>query len=180
MESRERSAREVAFPAAALATLRRSLIEEAGAPATTHALHAAGYGAGEALYPLFAGALGGEPAARAEEAFWGSFREFLARRGWGTLEHARVHPGVGLLTSFDWAEATAPAEEAGSSCAFSSGLLSGLLSKVAGGPIAVLDVSGRHSPGGPSRFAFGSETAIGSLHGLLSEGVDLDSALGRL
>jgi hypothetical protein len=55
--------------------------------------------------------------------------------------------------------------------------MSGLLSQIAGGPVAVLEVSCRTRGDDACRFGFGSERAITDLHGLLLDGADLDSAL---
>ena len=50
MESSDRSTRDVAIPVAGLTALRRSLQQEAGPLPAVHALHAAGFSAGEAIW----------------------------------------------------------------------------------------------------------------------------------
>lgn len=177
MDSSRTPTREVALPAAALAGLRRALREEAGPLATVHALHAAGYDAGGQLYDAFAG--DGSPTGRDERAFWRTLSDFLARRGWGRLEHSAPHPGIGVLASEDWAEATLT-DERQPACAFGSGMLSSLLTRAADGPIAVLEVSCRSRGEDRCRFAFGSEAAVHELYGLLLDGRDLDTALADL
>lgn len=169
---------EVALPAAALAELRRALRAEAGPLATVHALHAAGYGAGGPLFEVFSGT--GDLDDRDEEAFWGGLSDFLARRGWGTLAHSAPHPGIGLLSSGNWPEATPQAPERQPACAFGAGLLSSLLTHAAGGPVAVLEVGCRSRGDDRCTFAFGSEAAVHELYGLLLDGRDLDTALSEL
>ena len=177
MDPKRTQTHEVALPTAALAGLRRALRDEAGPLATVHALHAAGYDAGGPLFD----ALGGQALeSRGERAFWRSLSELLARRGWGTLEHSAPHPGIGLLSSGDWAEASPDAPERQPSCAFGAGLLSSLLTRAAGGPVAVLEVACRSRGEERCTFAFGSESAVHELYGLLLEGRDLDAALAEL
>lgn len=169
--------REVAVPVSIFDALRRELSKEAGALPTIHALHAAGFAAGSAAAEAFqadgAGELG-------EEAFWSHFAAFFQRRGWGTLTHATDHPAVGFLESRDWVEAEDVPVADDASCSFSTGFLSGLLSAVAGGPVAVLEVCCRARDEGSCRFAFGSESAVHELYGRLLDEADLDQALSDL
>ncbi len=87
---------------------------------------------------------------------------------------------MGLLSSSDWAEASVDEIDPDASCCFSTGFLSGLLSQLAGGPVAVLEVECRTRGEAACRFAFGSEGAIHDLYGHLIEGGDLDGALASL
>lgn len=178
MDTTRAPTREVAFPAAALAGLRRALRDEAGPLAAVHALHTAGYDAGGPLFDAFSA--GSEPQDRDERVFWRGLSDFLGRRGWGTLEHSAPHPGIGLLSSADWAEARSDGSERQPACAFGSGLLSSLLTRAAGGPVAVLEVACRSRGEDRCTFAFGSEAAVHELYGLLLEGRDLDHALAEL
>ena len=115
-----------------------------------------------------------------QETFWERIGTALARRGWGSVTHEAIHPGVGLLTSSDWAEALGGQDESQPSCSFSTGLLSGLLSGAAGGPIAVLEVTCRAKGDGRCSFAFGSAATVHDLYGLLLDGRPLESALSVL
>jgi predicted hydrocarbon binding protein len=171
--------REVAIPAAAFAALSRALRTEGGALAAIHGLHAAGYGAGEALYRrLFQGRE--NPADQiAEPDFWRLLSRFMSKRGWGTLIHSAPHPGVGFLISPDWAEAD-DTEGMQPSCAFTVGLLAHLLTRVASAPVAVLEVTCRTAGHSACTFAFGSEATIHDLYGLLLEGKEMDRALAEL
>ena len=177
--SRE-GARDVAIPAAGLITLRRQLAREAGSLAAIHALHAAGYSAGEALWEALRKGPAREPAELDAETFWERVAALLGRRGWGTLTHEPVHPGVGVLSSPDWAEALGTPEDEQPSCSFSTGMLSGLLSGAAGGAIAVLEVSCRARGDARCTFAFGSAATVHDLYGLLLDGRPLASALASL
>lgn len=169
--------REVAVPVSIFDALRRELSKEAGALPTIHALHAAGFASGSAAAEMFQAEAGGD---LGEEEFWARFAAFFQRRGWGSLTHTKGHPAVGFLESLDWVEAENAPTSDDASCSFSSGFLSGLLSAVAGGAIAVLEVSCRARGEGSCRFAFGSESTVHELYGKLLEDVDLDRALSDL
>ncbi len=174
-----RAPREIAVPVSVFASLRTELEKEAGTLPTVHALHHAGYAAGAAAAASFLGNGEGDPQVLSQEAFWSRLSDFFGRRGWGTLRHERRHRAVGVLSSTDWAEA---AERGGpeASCHFSAGFLSGILSELAGGPVAVLEVACRMRGEDTCRFAFGSEGAIHELYGRLLDDVDLDQALAAL
>lgn len=180
MEASERSVREVAIPAAGLSTLRRTLQQEAGPLPTIHALHAAGFASGQALWASLRKGFERELAASDEQTFWPRLGGVLVRRGWGRLSHHGAHPGIGLLASPDWAESQRTAGERQPSCIFSAGMLSALLTGVAGGPVAVLEVTCRTRGDDHCTFAFGSSATVDDLYGLLLEGRDLDGALAAL
>ncbi len=172
--------RDVAIPVIGLSTLRRELQREAGPLAAIHALHAAGFEAGKALWDGLRKGPIRELGGMDEEGFWERLRGVLGRRGWGTLSHQAAHPGVGLLASPDWAEAVGGRGEEQPSCTFSSGMLSGLLSGVADGPVAVLEVTCRTRGDDRCTFAFGSAATVHDLYGQLVDGRSLESALASL
>lgn len=171
--------REVSVPAVAFDHLRAALVQEAGETAGVHALHAAGFSSGESVYDLFAGP-GGPPAGElGTGVFWSRIGSFFRERGWGDLVHESRHPGVSILASDDWAEA----EDRGGhhpTCAFTSGVLSYLLTRAAGAPVAVLETACRARGDERCEFAFGSERTIHDLYAVLLEGCSLDEALVRL
>jgi len=179
MNGREGNVREVALPVSALSTLRGALRGEAGPLATIHALHSAGFASGESVFDAFARTLRQPPQETPEGAFWSSLGRFLTRRGWGSLSHSAAHSGVGLLTSPDWAEAEARGESQ-PVCAFSTGLLSRLLTRAADAPVAVLEVTCRAKGDPVCTFAFGSVATIHDLYGLLLDGKGLEGALAEL
>lgn len=172
--------REMTLPATTLITLRRALRGEADALTAVHALQAAGSETGEAVAPAFLSFLGADPEEVTTGEFWSRFREFWSSRGWGGFLHRTPHPAIGLLVSSDWVEAGDEARESQPSCAFTSGLLATLLSRVAAGPVAVLEIRCRSRGDEECAFAFGSETAIHELYGTLLEGAEFDDALASL
>jgi len=170
--------REVAVPASIFGTLRRELAREVGDLPAIHALNAAGYASGVEARAEFPTLTGDDASTMSHRRFWEQLRSFFSTRGWGVLTHRDEHEAIGLLASSDWTESSdAPA---GSSCSFTSGFLSGLLSEIAGGPVGVLEVECRGRGDDTCVFAFGSETAIHELYGALVAGKDLPKALESL
>lgn len=179
MNGKAAGPREVAVPVSIFGSLRGELEKEAGTLPTVHALHNAGFRTGSAAAATIGGN-GEDPTTLAQGAFWSRLSDFFAKRGWGTLRHEPAHEGVGVLFSADWAEASEGDLEADASCCFSTGFLSGLLSELAGGPVAVLEVGCRTRGADACRFAFGSEEVIHDLYGRLLDGADFDAALAAL
>ena len=180
MSSNGGGPREIAVPVSVFDSLSRELEGAAGTLQTVRALQDAGHRAGREAADTLHREAGGDSLTLGHRAFWRHLSDHFAKRGWGSLSHEAIHPGVGMLTSGDWAEAEAGAVSDEASCSFSSGYLSGLLSELAGGPIAVLEVSCRGRGEDGCHFAFGSETAIHDLYGHLLEGADLDQALEKI
>ena len=172
--------REIAVPASVFESLRGELQKEVGATQTVRALHYAGYHAGLSAAATMDAESNGRTRSLSERGFWDRLESYFSSRGWGNLGHRSAHPGVGMLSSPDWAESDRDELDAAGSCSFSAGFLSGVLTKVAGGPIAVLEVGCRSRGASRCDFAFGSETAIQQLYGRMVRGEDLDTALSNL
>jgi hypothetical protein len=172
--------REIAVPVSLFESLRGELASEAGTLQTVRAMHHAGYHSGLAAAALVDLEAGGRSFSLGQAAFWTRLTKYFAKRGWGTLRHSAPHPAIGMLTSADWAEARLDDVDPDASCSFSSGFLSGLLSQLAGGPVAVLEVGCRSRGDTSCDFAFGSETAIHELYGHLLDGRAFDASLMAL
>lgn len=181
MASRTDARGEIAVPVSIFAVLRETLAKEAGDLAAIHALHHAGFDAGVAAADTFRADAGGDVMGMSEEEFWKRLSAHFGRRGWGTLTHQASHEAVGTLVSTDWAEAGDGSRvEEDASCTFSSGFLAGLLSTLARGDLAVLEVGCRRRGDGSCTFAFGNAGAIHELYGMLLEGSDFDGAVAAL
>ena len=142
------------------------------------ALQRAGHAAGEGiLRELASGTPDGDPAALAKDTFWDTVASFFESRGWGRLSQSRIHPGMGLLTAYDWAEARDARGGGMLGCPISTGILARLLGEVAQGPIAVLQVACPSRGDDACQFLFGHEGAVGRSYDLLMEGVPLDRLL---
>jgi len=155
--------------------------KEVGALATIHALHNAGYSCGTRAAAGFLDELPGKGTSSISDAeLWRRLSDFFQRRGWGKLTHRDAHKAIGLLATRDWAEADGEHGNDEASCSFTTGLLSGLLSQLAGGSMAVLEVTCRSRGDGECTFVFGSGAVIHELYGNLVDGADLEGALASL
>lgn len=180
MSTKAEVPREMAVPVSVFGILLAELEKKAGTLPTVRALHQAGYQAGTVAATNLAVRDEENEKTMEESAFWNEITEFFQERGWGTLRHRSPSSAVGILSSSNWAEASADLNNPTASCFFSTGFFSGLLSELADGPIAVLEIECRTRGESICEFAFGSESAIHKLHSCLLEGVDLDGALRAL
>jgi predicted hydrocarbon binding protein len=175
----------MALPAAALAALRRALTAELDADTAARVLRSAGHDAGDAFFQILAqesadGAGRDSLTELDAAAFWRRFAQLFSSRGWGTLSHSDVHPGIGVLAATDWAEADAAGAEARPSCYFTTGLLANVLGKVAAGDVSVLEVECRSHGDGQCRFLFGSTEALRGVYDLLLSGASAETAVAQL
>jgi hypothetical protein len=181
MEQPPTQTRDLALPAVALRALKTALLGEVDEPTVTRAMHEAGLTAGLEFFRAFEASLGGPDARDLPQAeFWASLTRYFRRSGWGGIEHLRRHDGLGSLRSGDWAEADDSSQAADGGCWFSSGLLAGFLSGLAGGEVSVLEVHCRSRGDESCEFVFGSAPAIDALYRLLTADRDLDAALAEI
>lgn len=173
----------VRFPARALGALHRAIAEGSGATEAARAVREAGLASSDAFFDLLrdflseAGAGAVDPEGMDEEHFWTRLGDFFAQLGWGTLEHERVHPGVIALSAASWAEA---AEGGGGGCHFTAGVLAGLLRRVAGRDLALLEVECSAGSGARCCFLVGGESALEAVYTRLREGGDYRQAISAL
>ncbi|MGH7469481.1 MAG: V4R domain-containing protein [Longimicrobiales bacterium] len=176
---------ELALPVSSLAALRAALADEVGADAAANALRAAGYAAGDGMFTALTQPFGGDGEAGpgfdsvSANTFWRRLSELFSTRGWGTLAHEPVHPGVGVLQTSNWVEveldsATRP------SCYFTTGLLANLLGHAAEAEIAVLEVECRSRGDARCRFLFGAPVTLEALYGRLRAGESVDESIESL
>lgn len=181
---------ELAVPVGALRAMREALAAEVGDDGAARALRVAGSAAGTAMFRAFlagAGIPGDDDAAARErlaempdEQFWAMLSTFFGSRGWGRLRFAAVHEGVGALDAADWVEANADAGVGRPSCFFTTGMIAGLLGRITGDEVAVLEVACRSHGAGGCRFLFGSADALGALYSGIAAGHDVDASLAAL
>lgn len=182
---------ELALPVASLAALRRALVEAVGSDGAARALRVAGHAAGDAFFHALSrqpassaasseAAVAASPRELGEAAFWARLSELLSSRGWGTLSHEPVHPGVGELQSGDWVEADASIRALRPACFFSTGMLANLLGQVSGDEVAVMEVECRSRGDARCRFLFGGPAALDELFRRIQSGEELASSLATL
>ncbi len=173
---------ELALPVGSLSALRNALEANLGGDAAAQALRQAGYAAGDALFPLLASSPDDAAGASElpEQLFWRRVSDLFVARGWGKLEFAAVHPGLGALETADWVEADASDGALRPSCHFTTGLLANLLGRAAGEEVGVLEVECRSRGDLACRFLFGGHDALGLVYEALAQGQELDQVLAQL
>ncbi|MBT8336320.1 MAG: 4-vinyl reductase, partial [Gemmatimonadetes bacterium] len=163
----------ISLPASTFVHLRAALTDVCGQRRAIQALQAAGFAAGESIAALLV-----TDAEAAAGTFWRRLGAHFEHSGWASLHHAAPHPGVEVLSSPDWPEADTATGGPGASCAFTTGLLSRILSTVASAPVSVLEIECRSRGDGRCAFAIGSEDTLHRLYGHLVEDGALDEVLG--
>jgi hypothetical protein len=169
----------------ALTRILREAQDEPGRSLSASALQRVGFAAGEGLFREFASGIPGkDPAALAGDRFWEVLARFFERRGWGRISQSRIHPGMGLLTAWDWAESRSAegghGGEGSHGCPISTGVLARVLGEVAQGPVAVLQVACPSRGDDACQFLFGHADAVRRSYDLLREGEPLDHILEQV
>lgn len=113
------------------------------------------------------------------EQFWDGLSSLFEEHGWGRLRWTPAHRALASLESPDWAESEAR-DEPYPACHFTTGLLADLLSRVAGGEVAVLETECRARGDAQCRFLCGGEATLERLHQVLRRGVPVQEALDHL
>ena len=163
----------------ALVTLRSVLFRDAGANAAAY-LQEAGYAGGSRLYQAFVAwsAAHGLPAPEniAAPDFERRAAEFFAELGWGAMAVSTLNNAVLTLDSTNWAEADPSSAMEFPGCYLSAGLLADFFGRIAGTPLAVMEVECRSSGGQQCRFLLGSSEVMQHLYDEMANGVDYREA----
>jgi len=168
----------VQVPAELISSVRRALVRDRDPLEAVTLLRQVGYDVGDRVYQGLADRLAQRGAGAGEldaDSFWRAVSEYFQALGWGSVEHRRLHPGVGALDLVDWLEAGSDGGPAG--CHLSTGFFTDLLGRVAGEGVVVMEVP---SDSGGSRLLFGSGDTLGEVYQSLAGGASLDAALARL
>ena len=172
MEPPVMTSREITVPAWTFGALRDELGTISDTHSSTTLLQKVGYRSGISASAVFKEGLNSAVLETMQSTFWTYLCGFFSCRGWGTLVVDSDHPGLGFLTSNDWAEAMTDEADRNASCCFSTGFISGLLSEIAGSPVAVLEAKCRARGDTACKFAFGAEQAVRELYRQLLVEVD--------
>lgn len=163
----------VRLPARTLPTLA-DRCAEAG-PEGVAALREAGRVAGEELLRR----VGADPSISVPEEFWESVGQEFVDLGLGPVSYQLREPGVGevRLEGFPEADGGDGEPRRRTGCAFSTGLLGGLLTGAAGEPVAVLEVECRAGGSAFCRFLVGDGHRLRAIRDRLGSGEPLSRAL---
>lgn len=173
----------------ALVTLRSVLFRDAGGNAAAY-LQEAGYAGGSALHQVFTQWCTSQgrpvPENMGGPEFGQRTAEFFGELGWGSLSVGMLHDSVLTLDSADWAESDPASAMQFPGCYLSAGLLADFFGRIAGVPLAVMEVECRSMggvEGGGSercRFLLGSSETIQHVYDGMTQGVAYDAALEQM
>ena len=138
-------------------------------------LRDAGFDAGRALYDDFAAWMAAragvaDPAIASLGAFGQALGAYAEAHGWGTLAleagDGADTDGLPTLRADGWFEVERKTDGGHApypSCLFTTGLLAGFLTRLAGQPLAVLELECASAGDAACRFVVGGEVALGRL-----------------
>jgi predicted hydrocarbon binding protein len=172
----------VALTRDSLLALRTALFRDVG-PSAAAALQEAGYAGGQTLYDAFTRWLTrrgfAEPESLPAMEFGAQAGEFLRELGWGAIEVGSLGD-VATIDAAGWAESDAafPLEFPG--CYYSAGMFSDFFSRLAGEPVAVMEVECRSMGAHRCRWLVGSGETMQHVYDQMGQGVPYDEALAAL
>jgi predicted hydrocarbon binding protein len=173
----------IALTHASLRSLRAALLKD-GSPQAAMALQEAGYAGGEALFNAFRRWLATRTDIAAEdldvEAFEQRLSEFFEANGWGRLEIGTMEDAIATLDSSNWGESEHTAGTAHPSCYISTGIFADLFGRVAGAPVAVLEVECRSAGDPRCRFLVGSPAVMDELYAEIERGARYEEAVKQV
>lgn len=162
-----------------LATLRAALFRDLGGDADRY-LQEAGYAGGAALYAAF-GAWAerhgyGSPESIAAADFQLRATEFFGDLGWGSITMGTIGEGVATLDSSDWGEADPSAAMEFPACHLTTGMFADFFGRLAGTPMAVMEVECRSTGAPHCRFLLGGADSLHQVYEEMSRGVAYEDA----
>ena len=167
----------------ALIALRSVLFRDAGGNAAAY-LQEAGYAGGGALYQAFAdwNASRGSavPENMAAPEFERHAAEFFQELGWGAIRVGTLHDSVLTVDSGDWAESDPESAMQFPGCYLSAGMLADFFGRLAGAPMAVMEVECRSMGSHQCRFLLGSSETLQHVYDGMTQGASYDVALQQM
>ena len=169
----------VALTRDSLIALRATMFRDIGLNAAG-LLQEAGYAGGPALYEAFTKWLaahgGSSPDAIEASEFSAKATQFFREAGWGSVDVGSLHT-VATVDSSDWAESDPrhPMEYPG--CYYTSGVLADFFTRLAGEPLAVMEVECRSMGGDRCRFLVGSADRMQQVYEAMNQGLHYEEAV---
>ena len=169
----------VAMTRDSLGALRAAMFRDVG-PNAAAMLQEAGYAGGPALFEAFGRWLAGRGLPVPEELPAADFgmraTEFFRDAGWGSIELGQLD-SVATVDSADWAEGNPafPLEFPG--CYYTSGVMADFFGRLAGEPVAVMEVECRSMGGDRCRFLVGSSETLQRVYDEMAQGVGYEQAV---
>lgn len=169
----------VALTHTSLLALRAALFRDLG-PNAAALLQEAGYAGGQQLYDAFGHWLAshglGTPESLAAAEFGIRAGEFLREIGWGAIELGSLET-VATVDAAEWAESDPayPLEFPG--CYFTAGMFADFFGRLAGEPVAVMEVECRSMGAPRCRWLVGTGETMQHVYDQMGQGVAYDAAL---
>lgn len=143
-----------------------------------------GYALGGSLYDRLQERVGSErgglPEQLEEQEFWSALGDCFADLGWSRPAYAALRPGIAVLDLERGVEAVDGASAAHPGCHLTVGILADMLRRVAGEPVAVLEVECRSRGDERCRFLVGGEAALGEVYDGVRGGAGYQTAVAEL
>ena len=169
----------VALTRDSLLALRAALYRDVG-PNAAALLQEAGYAGGPALFEAFSRWLEGkgssQPDSLPAEDFAVRAAEFFRDTGWGSIELGALET-VATVDSADWAESDPAFPLDFPGCYYTAGVLADFFGRLAGEPLAVMEVECRSMGGDRCRFLIGSGETIQRVYDEMAQGAPYDQAV---
>ena len=166
-----------------LLSLRAALLRTGDAQAVV-TLQEAGYAGGNALFDSFRSWLAERTSTGMEdldiEAFQRLASDYFNETGWGTLQVGAIDDAVATLDSSDWGESDPMAGSPHPSCHLTTGMFADLFGRLAGAPVAVLEVECRSAGHERCRFLVGSPEVMDAVYEEMGRGADYVAAVGKV
>jgi predicted hydrocarbon binding protein len=169
----------VALTRQSLLALRTALFRDVG-PNAAALLQEAGYAGGQALYEAFTRWLADRnlpsPEMLPATEFALRATEFFRDTGWGAIEIGAIE-SVATVDSPDWAESDPgyPLEFPG--CYYTAGVLADFFGRLAGEPLAVMEVECRSMGTSRCRFLVGTGEVLQRVYDAMGQGVPYDDSI---
>jgi bacteriochlorophyll 4-vinyl reductase len=169
----------VAITRDSLSALRAALFREVG-PNAAALLQEAGFAGGPALYAAFGRWLASRrlpaPESLAAEEFATCASEFFHDAGWGSVAIGEL-ASVMTIDSDNWAEGDPEHPLDFPGCYYTAGAFAEFFGRVAGEPVAVMEVECRSMGAERCRFLVGGTETMQRVYDAMGEGVAYDQAV---
>lgn len=169
----------VAMTRDSLHALRAAMFRDMGPNAAT-LLQEAGFAGGPALFEIFGRWLAarGRPAPESLAAAEFGLRasEFFRDTGWGSIELGALET-VATVDSGDWAEGDPAFPLQFPGCYYTSGVLADFFGRLAGEPLAVMEVECRSMGNERCRFLVGSGETMQRVYDEMGQGYSYEQAV---
>ena len=169
----------VAVARESLLALRQSLVRDLGPEAAAY-LQEAGYAGGESLFAAFGRWMNARGLGLPEELPRSEFArratEFFKASGWGAIELGTLGEAIATIDSLNWAEADPASGLEYPGCHLTTGMFADFFGRLAGTPLAVMEVECRSMGTQRCRFLIGGAEVMQHVYDQMAEGVSYEEA----